>query len=576
MTDSAKARRLGPAVAWALLLELAALAVCLAVSRSPLFITRQTDADALLAVSLAEDLSRHAYAWTGFELPRVTSLFPDLALQIAASAVTPSRGWALFVYGAVQFQALVLACALVVRRLTGAAFLRAAAVTLAVVSLPVLADLLGPGGTGFAAAYLVSCFHAGPYVLGLAGALVAANLAERWRWSEAGLLFALAFAEVLSDRLTIANFILPAMIAAAGASWLERRRLSRPALNLAGLLGAAAVLALALDRRLNRQPDQKIDRMQFASRFVRFAHDTLVFAAQHPLQTALGVALPVAVLLAWPLLRRGQGGRQAVFLWIVAVMALLGTAALAGLFAYEDIQSDRYFAPALLWPLAFAAAALCRARIARLAVYAAGGAGLVALLAGFARPGAATPGSVAWTSPLAQCLVQQRGPLGLKAGIADYWIARPAMLASDWRLQVVQSNPLGQPFVWGNDAFWYVKAFDAPQGRPAYNFIVIDRLDPAAVRARYGEPARTFECPAGAGTVWIYADAAKLTGAFLAPIIPPPGPYGDGCTDAVFGENRMLAACRTDAGAWRYTSLDRYGRRHPPFVNRNGRLAQAR
>jgi len=49
------------------------------------------NADNLLATSLVWDLLHYDYAWRGFQLPRVPSIFPDLLVQFAVTLATPDE-----------------------------------------------------------------------------------------------------------------------------------------------------------------------------------------------------------------------------------------------------------------------------------------------------------------------------------------------------------------------------------------------------------------------------------------------------------------------------------------------------
>jgi hypothetical protein len=45
-------------------------------------------------------------------------------------------------------------------------------------------------------------------------------------------------------------------------------------------------------------------------------------------------------------------------------------------------------------------------------------------------------------------------------------------------------------------------------GKAAYNFVIADGLDAAAIERNYGSASRSFVCPGS--TVWVYDDSAPL------------------------------------------------------------------
>ena len=114
------------------------------------------------------------------------------------------------------------------------------------------------------------------------------------------------------------------------------------------------------------------------------------------------------------------------------------------------------------------------------------------------------PRMLGWSSPLASCLERE----GLHAGLADYWIARRTSAASDWRVQIEPLDANGAARVWGNDWSWFAHATLDPSRRPAYRFIVTDRLPLATIGSVYGAPDRVATC-AGA-TIWVYDDPNRL------------------------------------------------------------------
>ena len=203
-----------------------------------------------------------------------------------------------------------------------------------------------------------------------------------------------------------------------------------------------------------------------------------------------------------------------IFLWVFTLTAIAGVIAIcASIFA--DTGSYRYVTALLFWPLIWASGLLLP-RLERFIPpmsWAFPPVVAVAILA-TAGPVGFVPGVVRQQNPLANCLIAQRGALGLKAGLAEYWIARPAMVASGFSVQLDQVTNGGDLYYWGNDRFWYERSFENPAVPPQYNFIVMQDMVQSAVKSKYGEPDRTASCDGFA--IWLYNDGTalrrKLTG----------------------------------------------------------------
>jgi hypothetical protein len=193
--------------------------------------------------------------------------------------------------------------------------------------------------------------------------------------------------------------------------------------------------------------------------------------------------------------------------WCIAAASIAVILLLGGIL-YVSPATYRYLIPVLFWPLIFVAIAATQwgGRTATRAAW------CMLLLLGAAFMVRAyernfVPATATWRDALATCLLEQRDALGLKAGIAQYWLARPATIGSNWTMQIDPVVGDGVPFVWGNNPWSYLKSIQNRAQPPAYNFIVIDDLDTEALRRKFGAPERTAPC--GPRTLWVYAEPLR-------------------------------------------------------------------
>ena len=565
-----------------ILLLAASFLFCLYISRRSDFLGTQMNADMLLAASYIWDLWNHDHAWHGFQLPRIPSIFPDLTIQAAAVLVSPSYGWSLFVYSWAQIALFALAAAHIATLLTTRPHYQTMAISGILIVAVVLLDAHLPGGTAITFNYFMACIHFGPFVTSLIAGAIAWTLLQDWRHGPALLLFCVSTMSILSNKLLLFAFAIPVGFAAvASASMLMPGRMAN-ARRIVGVVVASVVAAYVLDKGINRQPDIAIEWMRAPARLQSFLVESFAFVGDHIWPVILCLLLPMAVFVSYPLvvMRLGWARLQEktwsetdlarAFFWLNGASAMGGVVIAVALLAYTDAGSYRYLAPVLTWPLIFTIAAVVASSPARNAAYALGAGVAVFCVADIADRGDMTPGTVSWRSPVADCILSNRKQFGLQAGIAEYWVSRPVMLGSNWTLQVNQATGDGHPHIWGNNRYWYIKAFGSPAELPTYNFAVMDRMDPAGVTRRFGEPLHRIVCRTGQ-QIWVY-DGKRMTDLFLKPFAPPDGPYQEACTDVMLIGSHVSGKCRRSDGTWQWTRLNL--RRCPagPIRNQEGTL----
>jgi hypothetical protein len=481
------------------------------------------NADSLLAVSFIWDVLHHEHALIGFQLPRIPSIFPDLVMQAAAVAVSPSYRWSLFVYGWMQVVLFVLAAAWVAALLGARPYNQAVAISAIVIAVVIVVDSSLPGGTGAIFYYFLSCTHFGPFVASLLASAVAFKLLRDEGRAWAILLFAVATLALVSNRLLLVAFAVPISLATLLVSGWTRK-----AGRVVAIIAASAFAAYLLDSQINRQPNLAMEWRQSGTRLGMFLTETLAFVYDHIWVVTACVFVPLVIsgayLLSLARNRRaflGGGGwpeeeMAKAYFCLAAAGAIAAVFSAVALLAYADLGSHRYIAPVLTWPIIFAIAAVASTSLSRKAAYVVG-IGVIVLCAGdLVRRGSVTPGTVSWRSPVTDCILASKDQLKLEAGIAEYWLSRPIMFDSDWALQVNQARNDGVPYIWGNNPYWYTVRFDGRNGAPTYNFVVMERMDPEGVTNRFGEPSARIRCPAGQ-EIWVYGDGKRMTERFLEP-----------------------------------------------------------
>ena len=467
-----------------------------------------TNADTMIPTAFIWDLLHRVDGWRTFQLPRVPSLFPDFFVYGILDVATGDFRRAILGYSIFQCGAFVWVGGLIVSRAARVPLIHAAAALLVVIDAVFLVDYIFHNPVWVHFNMFVMMVHFGPFMLSLVSILLVLSLLTAWRRSLALWLALSCFIAFLSDRIFMFDFVVPA--AATVLVFVATGRIGwNRAIALGLTIGAGLALATVVDLSLDRAADVMIERpLAHALTFLREAPPFLAWATA---SASVSLALPYTIFIAYPFIAwfgpRSSLERRwewpTTFVWTFAAAAILSVFAL-GVAIYEDLGSQRYFVAVAFWPLIFVAvAALAFGRGP--AICATWGL-LLALSVTLAMPiypRAFVPRLLGWENALATCLLEKKAELGLRAGLSDYWRSRPAMISSNWTLQLDQITADGHPFYWNNDSTWYEHSLESQDRPPGYNFIVIDKLDPPALLRRFGNPARTAQC--GTDTIWVYS-----------------------------------------------------------------------
>jgi hypothetical protein len=482
-------------------------------------------------------------------------------MQAAAVAVSPSYRWSVFVYGWMQLALFALSAAWIATLLGARPYSRAAAISGIVIAVVIMVDSSLPGGTGATFYYFLSCTHFGPFIAALLASGVAFRLlrGEGLAWEI--LLFSVATLALLSNRLLLAAFAVPVSLAALLVSgWTPK------ALRVVAIIAASALAAHLLDSQINRQPNLAVEWRQSGIRLQLFLTETLAFVYDHIWVVAACVLVPMAIFGAYFLsLARNRRAVLGKGVWseaetakayfcLVAAGAIAAVFSAVALLAYADLGSHRYIAPVLTWPIIFTIAAVASTPLSRKAAYVVGIGVIVFCASDSLRRRSVTPGPVSWRSPVTACILASKDQFKLEAGIAEYWLSRPIMFDSDWTLQVNQASNDGLPYIWGNNPYWYTVRLDRRDGRPTYNFVVMERMDPKGVMNRFGEPSARIRCAAGQ-EIWVYGDGKHMTERFLEPFGALEGRQHATCSDVLRAGPRGSGRCRQADGTWNWRRL---------------------
>jgi hypothetical protein len=493
-------------------LLLVVLCVVLTV-RHPALFAVMTNGDQLTIPSLVDDfLHNPHFSLSTWSLPRAPYLFPDGALVLLLRRATPDTVRLLALYAGLHALGLIAATGLVIRRALPEGGARSIAFVFALIGFALVLTLsYEPWYWPMLSLPFLPISHAGPMICGLA--LAAVFLGIR-RGTVGWLVLTVASAAlVLSDRFFIVYFIVPYVLVTVLTDRDPKRRESFKA------IGAEAVAVLAGLALLSTLHTQKTDPIHFD---LGFQLANIAEVMQHS-SSALWLLHLMALTAGAVIVARwlGAGRKEAPAgpagpAPIVVYVALSGLAAGIATFLLwrEAIDGQLKYAIPVDFLLVFLGA-LAAERLLRGQTL--GPAVAVAL--------ALATGAFAWTRTadhdgLAEAGAANRAlaaafdgcaaQYGLKAGLADYWIARTITMATDWRVQVNQVQPHVpvSPFFWGNNALWFY--LEARTGAPlAYNFVVTPPTGRAGVEDLYGTPSRYVTC--GDHELAVYDDSAALT-----------------------------------------------------------------
>lgn len=461
--------------------------------------------DMLLPVDLLHDVTLGVDVARQFQLPRVPSFFPDLAVMALLRPIWVGWHAPLLAYALLSAAALIVMTARLAARLGGPSWAMCLMVTAALFALLLLpgADWLGlPTPAIFA---LMPVIHSGSTLLVFAAVLLVLPARRSVRPVLLAALAGLIFLASLSDKLFDVAFVLPCLAALAAVNLVRlraRQPISRPDLAIGMVLVVSVVAGLGAERWLFRvwlvrQPDIPLS--------LRDLQNWRWDYAARPELWLVAFCLIAGAVLLWRLRHR----LEPFLLWLVAA----STACLMAFFMlfYVDHDSLRYVQVLFWWLIVLATVQLGRIGARALLVACGGVAGLLVVALLLTPERVLSPPVLRWRDPAASCLQELAAQGRIHQGLAEIWTARGLEISTDWQVPVAQLANTGAVYVWGNNRLFYAQDHRNPTLPARFDFVVMRDMRPQAVRARFGPPGEIVAC--GPDQVWLYPAGLTLQSA---------------------------------------------------------------
>jgi hypothetical protein len=275
--------------------------------------------------------------------------------------------------------------------------------------------------------------------------------------------FGIGLLAVLSDRLCLATFVAPALAGLMNRWWWRAISWRWAALMLVTVVSSACI-AWTLFDWLPTEGTPEIQWFALSTHAMALVNGIghLAKEAPHALAVVCWGPLLAMALLRMSIIRQAIGLRLDLdrqeafsFWWHIAATAVLADFALDALI---HTDSFRYLGAVIWWPIIVIVWALAGV-LGRLGIpvsaVTVGGLSL-SLGSAYAWNGLHQPVILTGQQPLATCVLQAGAAAGLRAGLANYWLARVTAAASGWRLQIDPITSSGSAHYWANDRYSYI------------------------------------------------------------------------------------------------------------------------
>jgi hypothetical protein len=485
-------------IALALILSIAGIAVLLKIST---FRNYYFTSDTLYMFDYFRSLK--AGTLSSFQYSHLPNLFPEGSIMLPLLAAQLPWQSVYAVYSVSMFLVLMLS----VRRIyqTVSPETGDAAFYLFILStLPMF--LLHPGRLLHV---LLAGIHGGSFAVSVLAAVLSWRFLCGTSRRSSVLLMGLALiagATTFSDVLFVFEFVIPLTAATSALAFF--RRLALPKILVLNLAVAAPSAAGAVVLQL--LPISPFPSSSLQDLF----SNTLRFASLLQASIVVGSVLPfLAVLLGFgACLYSGSGQANAgivssiirfcgspltekstadawLFYWVFGLAASLAGWGMT-IVAFEGFSAYRYAIGFFWWPLILGCTLLARPALRfRSILPRAATLGVTGLLFG----AVLWPAQSFWATDLARCLEEKSRVFSMRAGLADYWTARPVTEFLQRKLIVSPVLENGDPYLWINNRLDYFTGKDESNLRD-YDFIILEKLDGAQIVSRFGRPSNSFQC----------------------------------------------------------------------------------
>lgn len=459
--------------------------------------TSRLHSDSLVPVAWAYDAIHFPHTLSEFQLPRIPSFVPDLAGFLPIFLLAADFRIALFLYGVLQSGLIFWSSSIIVSNLTQRGFALSAAM---VVTTFLIAESIALYEPYFMPHHTIFRImeHSGSLVMVLLCTAIFQRLlkdptARHWTG-----LFLFSTLAVTSNKIFLLTFVAPICLATLYLR-VARSVSARFFWQIVIFMGVAILSGLTLSLLPPTQMTPPVSGI--SSRISLFVVELSAYFARVWWPYVPLFLIPLLSLLFMPkLFPNWLSQPQVKCVWMIATIGVVLQLAFCAAF-FVDVYSMRYLPVAFYWPIIFLAGAATKMMPRDALRYMLTLSFLSCTIMGVTVAKAASH----WPVPhdeLAECLLQNRNSWGLRSGLAGYWVARPAVVGSSWKLQIAQIFD-GKYYHWGDNLYWLRHSFNDIAAPPEFNYVVLDEFNSAErIRNRYGSPNRIESC--GEYPIWIY------------------------------------------------------------------------
>lgn len=477
------------------------------------------NSDSLLLPRMGWELWHVPDAWGHFQWPRVPSVAPDMLWFWCSAGL--GIGWRSAWNGFFLFSLVLMTCSLgaVIWRLgtltlCRAVFVAALSVTAYVMFVSLGAHIRNANDIAGLFEVFIPAYHGSAFMLSLLAAATAnAAYGRNGRIPAFIPTACLCVVGTFDDPMFLTTFAIPFFVSTRLLAL--RHRAENVSVSHAMEQGIGPQVFVFLSCCAGLAGQMFLHRQSLGGMFKHFplAHfPTIIHDALSSVRASFCLIVFVLSLVPFLKFRASLSrpemtpGREQIFYhgYIASALSLFIMSV-----AYVEVSLFRYALPAIWWSIAFIVSAISAGTVRKISTACA----FVlpaAIAASCFRGGHSRHGGVAqWHAPLETCISRDHDRMGLKDGLAPYWIARQVEASSDWKLQVMQVSDGDHMFIWGNNPDLYthgVHNFGMP---PEFNYFINgDETGLDDLYRNAGRPSAVLHCPGA--DVLVFPRAIKV------------------------------------------------------------------